>query len=122
MQGRKKLEARKIPLDPTASIRWQRGLAAPFYVVVEKILSGMSACRRTGRPGHYGYDFAREVKSSGGCLWTGGRWTGLQALVGPDQFCGGGLSQEKQVIEELFPSELQNLACRINDWCIGRPY
>ena len=116
-QGRKE-SVSSIPPSPPASAAGGREITAPFYVVVEKILSGDERLPEDWPvQGTTGYDFARAAN---------GVLVDIRGLAEMDQSYGLAIGSQynfaeivyrkkKQVIEELFPAELQNLACRIHE-------
>jgi (1->4)-alpha-D-glucan 1-alpha-D-glucosylmutase len=117
-QGQKELEIRNIPLEPAGSNEMQSSFTSPFYVVAEKILSGDERLPEDWQlQGTTGYDFARAAN---GVLVDD---KGLEELdqayrlvAGSDtNFAEVVYHKKKQVIEELFPGELQHLACQINE-------
>jgi (1->4)-alpha-D-glucan 1-alpha-D-glucosylmutase len=116
-QGRKESVNSGTPCFPPSAATG-REITAPFYVVVEKILSGDERLPEDWPvQGTTGYDFARAAN---------GVLVDIRGLEEMDRSYGLAIGSQinfaeivyqkkKQVIEELFPAELQNLACRIQE-------
>jgi (1->4)-alpha-D-glucan 1-alpha-D-glucosylmutase len=108
----------RISEDSPALYGMRREFTTPLYVVVEKILSGDERLPEDWPvQGTTGYDFARaangvlvDIKGLEEMGRSYGSVTGSKS-----SFAEVVYEKKKLVIEELFPAELHNLACRIQE-------